>query len=402
MQTIGLTYDPRTRLLKADSEGAGTTIDDCAVSFSLEPIEGATTYLVCGVTICDGARRYHPPLKFSDEGTAKLPLQVLSACRGGTLPVHLLVQHDSGQREGSRNKIIFDVTVLPDAFEELGNAYGSDLMLRSDSWAWIPEMRYHEGSFVTHDGRLWQSLEDDNVGNEPSEDSEHWQIVGVDGISPTIEFEGDIMVVTDVEGEKRSPHLTGPQGPQGEQGVQGEKGDTGDRGPQGEQGIQGPVGPRGPQGLPAESTTPGELVVRYVGDDVSREIDVVHNLNTLRPFWQAQDLRGSLPQYTNITGYALDADTLRLVFSVPPARDSICVMVSSGMGIGAAGSAVKYQWEPDTAMSEWRIEHNLGRPTSFTVMDTAGTVHQCAEIIESANVTVEIFGRPFKGMAVER
>ena len=50
MQTIGLTYDPKSRLLTADSEGAGTTIDDCAVTFSIEPITGATLYLVCGVT----------------------------------------------------------------------------------------------------------------------------------------------------------------------------------------------------------------------------------------------------------------------------------------------------------------------------------------------------------------
>ena len=277
MQTIGLTYDPKSRLLTADSEGAGTTIDDCAVTFSIEPITGATLYLVCGVTICDGARRYRPPLKFSDEGTVKLPLQVLSACRGGTLPVNLLVQHDTGQREGSRNQIVFDVTVLPDAFDELGAAYGSDLMLRSDSWEWISAMRYHEDSFAVYEGTLYQSLQDDNVGHVPSEkDSLWWVPVGVDGLSPSVAWEDDVLVVTDADGVHRSPPLTGPQGIQGDTGPQGVpgvsptfvwqgttlvvtdvtgqhsqdlKGEKGDKGDQGIQGLKGDTGAQGPQGI---------------------------------------------------------------------------------------------------------------------------------------------------------
>lgn len=232
MQTIGLTYDPKSHLLKADSEGAGTTIDDCSVTFSLEltePIPDATFYLVCDVVVCDGARRYHPPLKFSDEGTVRLPYQVLSACRGGTLPVHLLVQHVTGEREGSRRpNPILSVDVLPDAFEELGAAYGSDLMLRSDSWDWLEDMRYREDSFAVYEGTLYQSLQDDNVGHIPSEEDSAWWIpVGVDGFSPTVEWEGDVLIVTDADGPHESPPLTGPQG---EKGDKGDKGDTGDQG----------------------------------------------------------------------------------------------------------------------------------------------------------------------------
>ena len=274
MQTIGLTYDPKSRLLTADSEGAGTTIDDCAVTFSIEPITGATLYLVCGVTICDGARRYRPPLKFSDEGTVRLPLQVLSACRGGTLPVNLLVQHDTGQREGSRNQIVFDVTVLPDAFDELGAAYGSDLMLRSDSWAWISAMRYHEDSFAVYEGTLYQSLQDDNVGHVPSEEDSLWWVpVGVDGLSPSVSWEDDVLVVTGADGVHRSPPLTGPQG---EKGDKGDKGDTGEQGFsvtaewQGDQlavtdkdgtelsqHLTGPQGPQGIQGIQGIQGVPG-------------------------------------------------------------------------------------------------------------------------------------------------
>ena len=280
MQTIGLTYDPKSHLLKADSEGAGTTIDDCSVTFSLEltePIPDATFYLVCDVVICDGARRYHPPLKFSDDMTVRLPYQVLSACRGGTLPVHLLVQHATGEREGSRKpNPILSVDVLPDAFEELGAAYGSDLMLRSDSWDWLEDMRYREDSFAVYEGTLYQSLQDDNVGHVPSEEDSLWWVpVGVDGLSPSVAWEDDVLVVTDADGEHRSPPLTGPQGiqgvkgdtgpvgPQGPKGDKGDKGDTGatgERGPQGIQGIQGPqgeVGPQGPQGEKGNQGDPG-------------------------------------------------------------------------------------------------------------------------------------------------
>lgn len=285
MQTIGLTYDPKSHLLKADSEGAGTTIDDCSVTFSLEltePIPDATFYLVCDVVICDGARRYHPPLKFSDEGTVRLPYQVLSACRGGTLPVHLLVQHATGEREGSRRpNPILSVDVLPDAFEELGAAYGSDLMLRSDSWDWLEDMRYREDSFAVYEGTLYQSLQDDNVGHIPSEEDSAWWIpVGVDGLSPTVEWEDDVLIVTDADGPHESPPLTGPQG---EKGDKGDKGDTGDQGysitaqwsgdrliitdkdgpktspsltgPQGEKGDTGAKGDKGDTGEPGVSPT---------------------------------------------------------------------------------------------------------------------------------------------------
>lgn len=285
MQTIGLTYDPKSHLLTADSEGAGTTIDDCSVTFSLELTEqivGATFYLVCDVVICDGARRYHPPLKFSDDMTVRLPYQVLSACRGGTLPVHLLVQHATGEREGSRRpNPILSVDVLPDAFEELGAAYGSDLMLRSDSWDWLEDMRYHEDSFAVYEGTLYQSLQDDNVGHIPSEEDSAWWIpVGVDGLSPTVEWEDDVLIVTDADGPHESPPLTGPQG---EKGDKGDKGDTGDQGysitaqwsgdrliitdkdgpktspsltgPQGDKGDTGAKGDKGDTGEPGVSPT---------------------------------------------------------------------------------------------------------------------------------------------------
>lgn len=260
MRIITLTYDPKSNLLTADSERAGTTIDDCSVTFSLEltePIPDATFYLVCDVVVCDGARRYHPPLKFSDEGTVRLPYQVLSACRGGTLPVHLLVQHVTGEREGSRKPgPILTVDVLPDAFEELGAAYGSDLMLRSDSWDWLEDMRYREDSFAVYEGTLYQSLQDDNVGHIPSEeDSEWWIPVGVDGLSPTVEWEDDVLIVTDADGVHRSPPLTGPQGEKGDKGDKGNKGDVGQTGPQGETGPQGPQGVKGDQGIPGVSPT---------------------------------------------------------------------------------------------------------------------------------------------------
>ena len=83
MQTITLIFDPKSRVLSADSEGADTVIDNTAVTFKLSPVSGmpsGTRYeLTCGVVICDGGRRFHPVLRFSDDMTVGLHHQILSA-----------------------------------------------------------------------------------------------------------------------------------------------------------------------------------------------------------------------------------------------------------------------------------------------------------------------------------
>ena len=264
MQTITLTFDPKSRVLSADSEGAGTVIDDTAVVFKLNAVkdvpEGSTYELVCGTVLGNAGRRYHPVLRFSDDLAVGLHHQVLQTCTGGTLPISLRITTPSRVVIGSR-QLILGVAVVPDAYSDLAGAYGDVLMMRTDGWDWMEDWTYMKDSVVVHDGRFWISQVDDNVGNEPSDDdTTKWIVVGVDGLSPTVEWQDDVLVVTDADGEHRSPPLTGPQGiqgekgdtgpvgPQGPQGIQGVKGDKGDQGIQGPQGIQGVQGEIGPQG----------------------------------------------------------------------------------------------------------------------------------------------------------
>ena len=279
MQTITLTFDPKSRVLTADSDGAGTVIDDSAVTFQIEPIEGATIDLQYGVIVCDGARRYHPIGRFGPDGTLALRQQVLAWCTGGTLPISLRITYEDGTVVGSR-QLILDVATIPDAYTDMGSGYGELLMLRGTSWDWLPDVLYSKDSFAVHDGRIWQSLKDDNRGSEPSVDSAWWIPVGVDGLSPTVEWEDDVLIVTDADGPHESPPLTGPQG---EKGDKGDKGDTGDQGysitaqwsgdrliitdkdgpktspsltgPQGEKGDTGAKGDKGDTGEPGVSPT---------------------------------------------------------------------------------------------------------------------------------------------------
>ena len=202
MQTITLSFDRRSRALTADFDGAGTVIDDMAVVFAIAPIEGAVIEMVFGVLIRDGSRRFHPIGRFSPDGKLTLRNQVLAACTGGTLPISLKITYDDGTVIGSR-QLILDVVVVPDASQEVQDTYGDLIMMRSSSWTWLPDVRYETDSFAVWDGRLWQSASDGNIGNEPSNDSEHWIQVG--SVGPM-----------------------GPQGPQGEQGLQGIQGEKGD------------------------------------------------------------------------------------------------------------------------------------------------------------------------------
>lgn len=155
---------------------------------------------------------------------------------------------------------------------------------------------------------------------------------------------------------------------------------------------------QGPQGLPAESTTPGEFVIRYIGDGLSTEFDVVHNLGTTHPFWQVQDLSGAYPEYIQVYGYAKTGNILHLVFTNPPGVNSIAVLLSSGMG----NARTKYEYSQTTPSLIWTINHGLGRKTSFTITDTAGTVVWCDEFVKDENTTIEYFGIATTGHAIER
>ena len=155
---------------------------------------------------------------------------------------------------------------------------------------------------------------------------------------------------------------------------------------------------QGPQGPAAESTTPGEFVIRYIGDDVHTEFDVEHNLGTTHPFWQVQDMTGTYPEYVQVSGYAKTGNILHLTFTTAPAVNGMAVLISSGMGTAHS----KYEFTQSTAATTWTINHNLGRKTSFTVTDTSGNVLWCDEVIQDENTTVEYFGIATAGYAIER
>ena len=95
-------------------------------------------------------------------------------------------------------------------------------------------------------------------------------VEGAENVNATLN--GNILTVTNREGQSTSvntkgePGPQGPQGPQGErgpqgeQGIQGEKGATGatgSTGPQGPQGLQGERGPQGEQGIQGETGAKG-------------------------------------------------------------------------------------------------------------------------------------------------
>ena len=474
MQTITLSFDRRSRALTADFDGAGTVIDDMAVVFAIAPIEGAVIEMVFGVLIRDGSRRFHPIGRFSPDGKLTLRNQVLAACTGGTLPISLKITYDDGTVIGSR-QLILDVVVVPDASQEVQDTYGDLIMMRSSSWTWLPDVRYETDSFAVWDGRLWQSASDGNIGNEPSNDSEHWIQVGSVGpmgpqgpqgeqglqgiqgekgdpftiyrtFSSVAEMEADltvpdgqfVVIASDVEDPDNArlyvrtsegyffiTDLSGAQGFKGDPGVsithewdgtvlvltdasgttrtdlRGEKGDTGPIGPVGPQGPQGEIGP---QGLPATSTVPGEFVQRVIGDGIATSIDVVHNLQTTSPFWQILDISDpSNPEYVTASAKVRDINTLTLVFTTPPALNSLMVILSSGMGTGTIiRERSRFVWESGTALDEWVINHSLDQLTSFTVIDTSGNVILASEVIVDRNTTIERFSVPVNGTAIER
>ena len=58
------------------------------------------------------------------------------------------------------------------------NVTGLNLSPQGD---WAIGTTYAENDAVRHDGAIWQSLSDSNTGNEPSAESEYWQLVLQDG-----------------------------------------------------------------------------------------------------------------------------------------------------------------------------------------------------------------------------
>jgi len=97
---------------------------------------------------------------------------------------------------------------------------------------WSDTVDYVANDAVFHNGASWFASVDPPEGDEPSDSSEFWYPLALQG-------------ATGPQGVQGPQGDTGPTGPQGPQGIQGETGATG---PQGLQGIQGETGPQGPAG----------------------------------------------------------------------------------------------------------------------------------------------------------
>ena len=117
-------------------------------------------------------------------------------------------------------------------------------------------------------------------------------VEGAENVNATLN--GNILTVTNREGQSTSVNTKGetgpqgPQGPQGERGPQGEqgeqgatgpqgpKGDTGATGPQGPKGDTGATGPQGPKGATGATGPQGPQGVQGVAGYSAYEIAVQH------------------------------------------------------------------------------------------------------------------------------
>ena len=100
---------------------------------------------------------------------------------------------------------------------------------------------------------------------------------GAENVNATLN--GNILTVTNREGQSTSVNTKGETGPQGERGPQGEQGEQGEQGatgPQGPKGDTGATGPQGPKGATGETGPQGPQGVQGVAGYSSYEIAVQH------------------------------------------------------------------------------------------------------------------------------
>ena len=119
--------------------------------------------------------------------------------------------------------------------------------------AWDNGTTYEIDDAVRHLGSIYVSLTGSNLGNEPEEPSDDWDLLaqrGEDGADGATGPQGPT-------GNDGAPGTQGATGLQGASGPAGPTGGDGAQGPQGPAGAQGPQGPQGPQGLPGANGAQG-------------------------------------------------------------------------------------------------------------------------------------------------
>ena len=219
MREIALYYDIEKRVLFVPTLDAGTTIDNDSTAFTLSPIEGAESVeLIYGVLVEEDGKTFYPSARFEGDRIT-IGNQVLSACTAGVLPITLRILYPDGSVEAS-NTIRFKVRQVPDSEGSVRQTFGDMVMFRNSPWTWDERILYAEDSYVAYNGRLYRSIRSSR-GSEPSGHSEDWEALGMDGMSPTVSWDGTVLTITDAEGT-HSQDLVGPVGPQGPQGLRGE------------------------------------------------------------------------------------------------------------------------------------------------------------------------------------
>ena len=117
-----------------------------------------------------------------------------------------------------------------------------------------PEIEFGLPAYANEAQRIENEAEREREFTQMQEENEA-AVAGAERVNAVLN--GNVLTVTNREGQSVSVNTKGERGPQGEQGIQGEQGPQGERGPQGPQGIQGEKGatgatgaqgPRGPQG----------------------------------------------------------------------------------------------------------------------------------------------------------
>ena len=139
-----------------------------------------------------------------------------------------------------------------------------------------PEIEFNLPAYANEQQRIANEEERQRVFTEQMQEAAA-ATQGAENVNATLN--GNILKVTNREGQSTSVNTkgeTGPQGPQGERGPQGEQGEQGATGPQGPKGDTGATGPQGPKGDTGATGPQGPQGVQGVAGYSAYEIAVQH------------------------------------------------------------------------------------------------------------------------------
>ncbi len=179
MRTLTLSYTSSTGELKITNDVRGSTMDNNAVTITVTGLP--ETYLsakICyGVLVREtGIGSYYPFSELTN-GSCTIPAKVCAAASCGRLQIGLKITYADQTIEASVNTVAILMGAYPDPEESVVSALGNQVMMRGSSWDWLSGWTYDTGAVVIHDGVVWRSLTDGNVGHTPQEGSDYWAYI---------------------------------------------------------------------------------------------------------------------------------------------------------------------------------------------------------------------------------